>query len=522
MLLGAKMRAARCEAIADSGGVCELCVLGKQHRLVAVQHPGLGLPAKRLLALVHNDVCSPFDCPTPSGNLYFVTVLDEYSGLVAVELIRQKSAAAQAIIAKGVGHQQTAPYSPEMNGSAERINRALEQSVRAMRQAAGTPKHLWGEAFRVATDLHNLSAVSGKPCTPHELMLGINPIVSHFRVWGCPAYVHDPILASKLDSCSVKGVYVGYQREGKSYRVWAGGRIYVSKSVVFEEQAVQQRFAPYAVLAPANLAAPPVGDASKGEVDLAGAVTVGLQRGSRKTAAREPQGCSAGAARLQRGSRKAAVREPHSCSAGPSSCSAGAAWLQRGSRRAAAREPQGCSAGAAKLQRGSHIAAARELIAAAREPQGCSAGAAWLLRGSRRAAAREPQGCSAGAAWLLRGSRRAAAREPQGCSAGAAWLPRGSHIAAAREPHGCSAGATGSRAVKFSDYLTVCYSARNVSCNNNEGVGNSGSREKVALVGSRAAAVSSSTKRGLFSKAMSRPEAEEWGRAMEAKMASLC
>ncbi|KAJ9512603.1 hypothetical protein QJQ45_018898 [Haematococcus lacustris] len=308
MLLGTSVRAAQCEAIADSGGVCEPCVLGKQHRFVAVQHPGLGLPVKRPLALVHSDVCGPFDCPTPSGNLYFVTVLDEYSGLVAVELIRQKSAAAQAIIvcltelqrqsghtvkalrtdrggeftggelqawlrAEGVIHQQTAPYSPEMNGSAERINRTLEECVRAMTQAAGTPKHLWGEALRTAADLHNLSAVSGKPCTPHELMFGVKPDVSHLRVWGCPAYVHDPMPASKLDSRSVKGVFVGYERGGKAYRVWAGGRIYVSKSVVFDEQTVLQRFVPHAVLAPAELAAPPLGDASRGGVGSGGAVS---------------------------------------------------------------------------------------------------------------------------------------------------------------------------------------------------------------------------------------------------------
>ncbi|KAJ9518402.1 hypothetical protein QJQ45_018414 [Haematococcus lacustris] len=79
------------------------------------------------------------------------------------------------------------------------------------------------------------------------------------------------------------------------------------------------------------------------------------------------------------------------------------------------------------------------------------------------------------------------------------------------------------KAVRFADYVTVCYSARNVSCNSSEGVGSSGSsgrRERVALVGSRAAAIGFSTKRR-FSKAVSRPEAEEWGRAVDAKMARL-
>ncbi|KAJ9534302.1 hypothetical protein QJQ45_007031 [Haematococcus lacustris] len=79
------------------------------------------------------------------------------------------------------------------------------------------------------------------------------------------------------------------------------------------------------------------------------------------------------------------------------------------------------------------------------------------------------------------------------------------------------------KAVRFADYVTVCYSARNVSCNSSEGVrssGSSGRRERVALVGSRAAAIGFSTKRR-FSKAVSRPEAEEWGRAVDAKMARV-
>ncbi|KAJ9520121.1 hypothetical protein QJQ45_030044 [Haematococcus lacustris] len=79
------------------------------------------------------------------------------------------------------------------------------------------------------------------------------------------------------------------------------------------------------------------------------------------------------------------------------------------------------------------------------------------------------------------------------------------------------------KAVKFADYVTVCYSARNVSCNSSESVGSSGSsgrRERVALVGSRAAAIGFSIKRR-FSKAVSRPEAEDWGRAVDAKMARL-
>ncbi|KAJ9531875.1 hypothetical protein QJQ45_022004 [Haematococcus lacustris] len=478
MLLGTSVRAAQCEAIADSGGLCEPCVLGKQHRFVAVQHPGLGLPVKRPLALVHSDVCGPFDCPTPSGNLYFVTVLDEYSGLVAVELIRQKSAAAQAIIvcltelqrqsghtvkalrtdrggeftggelqawlrAEGVIHQQTAPYSPEMNGSAERINRTLEECVRAMTQAVGTPKHLWGEALRTAADLHNLSAVSGKPCTPHELMFGVKPDVSHLRVWGCPAYVHDPMPASKLDSRSVKGVFVGYERGGKAYRVWAEDRIYVSKSVVFDEQTVLQRFVPHAVLAPAELAAPPLGDASRGGVGSGGAVS--SNSGSEGSRGRAP----------------AVTPIAHVSSSSGSGGQAGSV----GDRLAAPGSLGGVGGSLSE------------------------AGVAGLG--------------GDGAGGMERTPKSLAAPAPEQAPP---VLRRGERVR---------------KAVRFDDYDTMCYSARNGSCSNNEGVGSSGSsgrRESVVLVGSKAASVSFSTKRR-FSKALSRREAEEWGRAMDAKMA---
>ncbi|KAJ9505356.1 hypothetical protein QJQ45_008945 [Haematococcus lacustris] len=478
MLLGTSVRAAQCEAIADSGGLCEPCVLGKQHRFVAVQHPGLGLPVKRPLALVHSDVCGPFDCPTPSGNLYFVTVLDEYSGLVAVELIRQKSAAAQAIIvcltelqrqsghtvkalrtdrggeftggelqawlrAEGVIHQQTAPYSPEMNGSAERINRTLEECVRAMTQAAGTPKHLWGEALRTAADLHNLSAVSGKPCTPHELMFGVKPDVSHLRVWGCPAYVHDPMPASKLDSRFVKGVFVGYERGGKTYRVWAEGRIYVSKSVVFDEQTVLQRFVPHAVLAPAELAAPPLGDASRGGVGSGGAVS--SNSGSEGSRGRAP----------------AVTPIAHVSSSSGSGGQAGSV--------------------------GDPLAA-----------PGSLGGVGGSLS-------------EAGVAGLGGDGAGGMERTPESLAA----------PAPEQAPPVLRRGERVRKAVRFDDYDTMCYSARNGSCSNNEGVGSSGSsgrRESVVLVGSKAASVSFSTKRR-FSKALSRREAEEWGRAMDAKMA---
>eukprot|EP00955_Chlamydomonas_euryale_P002555 27582-Chlamydomonas_euryale.AAC.1 len=48
---------------------------------------------------------------------------------------------------KGIIHRTTAPYSPQQNGSAERLNRTLVENVRAMLQHACLPNDLWAEAM---------------------------------------------------------------------------------------------------------------------------------------------------------------------------------------------------------------------------------------------------------------------------------------------------------------------------------------------------------------------------------------
>ncbi|KAJ9507247.1 hypothetical protein QJQ45_006215 [Haematococcus lacustris] len=249
MVLGIDVSAAEFERHDSSSTLCEPCIMGKQHRWVEPQHAGLSRPAQQVLELVHSDVCGPMEVAALDGSLYYVSLLDDYSKVLAVTLIKQKSDAAAAIIdmvtalerqtgsklkalrsdrggeytgaelqrwlrTQGVVHQLTAPYSPEMNGSAERVNRTVLNMVRTMMDAVSAPKPLWGEAAKAAAMIHNVSSVAGQP-SPR-------------------------------------------------------GRIRVSKSVVVDEAAVLPRTAPAAAVddepeAPAEVAAPtPVGAASGG------------------------------------------------------------------------------------------------------------------------------------------------------------------------------------------------------------------------------------------------------------------
>ncbi|KAJ9516469.1 hypothetical protein QJQ45_011179 [Haematococcus lacustris] len=491
MVTGTNVKAAHCEAAADSGNLCEPCVLAKQHRLVAVQHQGLGGAVKHPLELVHSDVCdisghADAAVPAPSGMRYFVTVLDEYSSLVAVVLIKHKSDAPAAIIdvltqlqrqtgrrvvalrsdrggeymgaemqqwlrAQGITHQQTAPYSPEMNGSAERINCTLMACARAIVFASGAPKHLCGEAIRAAAHLHNITPVAEKPCTPFEAAFSSKPDIAHLRVWGCPAYVHDPAPDGKLASRSIKGLFVGYEPGGKAYRVWAEGRIHVSKSVVFDEQAVLRRYAPAPVSGPAALAAPPEGEASRGGVGTGGA---------------------AGDSLGSRGGTPAVT--PTVTPASSSSVSS--------------RECGGQAGGGGQ-------AGSRGVPPAA-------------LRGSPGWDGEGGDGAGLGGAGVVGLGGDGAGGMERTPESLAAPAPE-------QAPPVLRRGNRARKAVRFDDYVTMCYSARDSGSSGDEGSGSWGGSGSVDQGGGTASADPRS-----FREAMSRPNAEDWGRAMDAEIAS--
>ena len=56
--------------------------------------------------------------------------------------------------------------------------------------------------------------------TPYELIYKVRPDVSYFHTFGSDAYKHIPKqLRSKLEAKSEKLVFVGYESEGKAFRV---------------------------------------------------------------------------------------------------------------------------------------------------------------------------------------------------------------------------------------------------------------------------------------------------------------
>lgn len=114
------------------------------------------------------------------------------------------------------------PYNPEQNGVAERKNRSIEESVKAMLHDQDLPKFLWGEATQTTVYIQNQSPhIYLDDETPEEVFTGKKPSVDHVQIFGCPVYIHIPKDKRKnLDPSGMKGTFVGYSNSSKAYRIY--------------------------------------------------------------------------------------------------------------------------------------------------------------------------------------------------------------------------------------------------------------------------------------------------------------
>ena len=185
--------------------VCDGCSLGKQTR-VSYAKSSLNR-AKQVLEVIHSDVCGPMQTPTFSGKRYFVTFIDDKSHFCKVYLLSNKSEVpakfadfvafaetqtgkriktirsdnggeytsrdmAKFCSDRGIVQTFTPPYTPQLNGVAERMNRTLVECARCMIKHAGLSKEYWGEAVMTATFLRNRCPTRAVTMTNRHTMFG--------------------------------------------------------------------------------------------------------------------------------------------------------------------------------------------------------------------------------------------------------------------------------------------------------------------------------------------------------------
>jgi len=168
------MDVAGAHPLRNLGGVCDACVVSKMCRK---PFPSSTKTTRAQLELVHTDVCGPMPVASLGGARYAVTVLDDHSGahesvpiaskeevgeVVRDVIVRWEALTGRRLLRwrsdrggecmrnsmaawtrnRGATPETTAPNTPQQNSEAERLNRALLETVGAAMTAAGSAQNL--------------------------------------------------------------------------------------------------------------------------------------------------------------------------------------------------------------------------------------------------------------------------------------------------------------------------------------------------------------------------------------------
>jgi hypothetical protein len=101
------------------------------------------------------------------------------------------------------------------------MNVTLMYKVRIMLSGAGLAQEFYAEVVDMTYYLVNRSSSSVLVnSTPHEVLFGKKPSISHLKVFGCDAFVHVPNdRRGKLDKKEFTCIFIGYKDGMKGYKL---------------------------------------------------------------------------------------------------------------------------------------------------------------------------------------------------------------------------------------------------------------------------------------------------------------
>ncbi|KAK3025395.1 hypothetical protein RJ639_044650 [Escallonia herrerae] len=254
---------------------CESCHFAKHHQ--SSLSPRVNKRVESAFELVHSDVWGPCPVLSKSGFRYFVTFVDDFSRMTWIYFMKNRSevfAHFSAFCAEiktqfnvhvhilrsdnakehmsgsfqnymnqhGILHQSSCTDTPAQNGVAERKNRHLLETARALLFQMKVPKPFWSDAISTACFLINRmpsTVLNGD--VPYSVLFPTKPLFPvEPRIFGSTCFVHDvrPHL-TKLDPKALKCVFLGYSRLQKGYRCYSPDlhKYLVSTDVVFSEHS---------------------------------------------------------------------------------------------------------------------------------------------------------------------------------------------------------------------------------------------------------------------------------------------
>lgn len=232
---------------------CEGCAMGKHPR---APFPKQNHRSENILDILHMDLQGPFDLSIRQYR-YVLAIVDDHSRKGFKEYLHKKSDAARKIMnlvtrletltsrnvkiiqsdgggefigdelkewmrGKGITRQSSTPDTPQQNGIAERFNRTTHEKALASLHEAQLSNGFWPEAHEYALVTCNMSPSRIlHHTTPDEVFFGSKPDASTLRVFGSRCHVRiSPEHRKKLDAHSIEGIFCGFERNSKAYRIW--------------------------------------------------------------------------------------------------------------------------------------------------------------------------------------------------------------------------------------------------------------------------------------------------------------
>ena len=237
---------------------CDACLRAKFTKLPFNQ---ILYTANQKLLIIHSDLCGPF-VTSLGKSAYYITFTDDFTRFVWVYTIPNKEASTIKSVflqwknkvelesghkvkivrtdgggeykkelttyfeSMGIQHELTSPYTPQSNGTAERLNRTLNEMVRAMLFQANMPETFWAEAVQQAVRIKNIlpSSALENYKTPYEAYYGHSPSYKELKPFGCTLYAGVPKERrpkfSKLHPRANRGCYIATISNSGVYKYW--------------------------------------------------------------------------------------------------------------------------------------------------------------------------------------------------------------------------------------------------------------------------------------------------------------
>lgn len=237
---------------------CRVCVQGKMRR--GNMQSRQGHKAEKKFRVIHTDV-SKYGSVGRDGSRYFVFFLDDYSKFVRSYAIKQKSNVLECfkkfknevesldgvVISElrsdnggeygaeyqssefstfcnqhGITQTVGPPYTPELNGVAERWNRTIKEKIRCSLLDASLPNSFWPYAlsYCTETDNHLPTRTNSKFTSPISLTGFSERKPEDFHSFGCEVWYHVRNTNSKLIPRARQGIFVAYLKNNLGVYVY--------------------------------------------------------------------------------------------------------------------------------------------------------------------------------------------------------------------------------------------------------------------------------------------------------------